>query len=100
MEVPFSYAVPMLTGWELTEPCDDMHVREIGAYIESFSFKPYPNGRSGLLGYTVVTRLSDDDGGKLGRARNKVTILGLNPITPKRFSVNDYTSPLPTSTAP
>jgi hypothetical protein len=52
------------------------------------------------LGYTVVTRVSDDDEGKVGRTRNKVTILGLNPVLPGRFNANTFTSPLPTSVAP
>jgi len=45
--------------------------------------------------------LNDDGGGKLGRARHKVTILGLNPVVPGRFgTIGQFTSPLPTVLAP
>jgi hypothetical protein len=94
VEVPFTYAVPMLTGWEITEPCSDTHVRQIGAYIDNFSFVPYPNGRSGILRYAVVASLRDNGSGQVGEARNKVTILGLNPIGSNPFPGGAVTSPL------
>lgn len=101
VDVPYSYAVPMLTGWELSQACDDTNVHQIGAYLHSFSFTRSSNGRSGTLRYTVVSSLSDDGGGKLGRARNKVTILGFNPVLPGKLgTIGQFTSPLPTSNAP
>ena len=30
--LPFEYAIPMLTGWELVLGCDDEHVKEIGIW--------------------------------------------------------------------
>jgi hypothetical protein len=91
VDVPFSYAVPMLTGWRVGQRCRDSNVQQVGAYLDSFRFEPYPNGRSGRLSYTVVSTLFDDSEGRLVDRGNKVTILGLNPIT----QFPDLTSPLP-----
>jgi hypothetical protein len=91
VDVPFSYAVPMLTGWKVGQRCRDSNVQQIGTYLDNFRFEPYPNGRSGRLSYTVVSILFDDSQGRLVDRGNKVTILGLNPIT----QFPDLTSPLP-----
>jgi hypothetical protein len=91
VDVPFSYAVPMLTGWRVGQRCRDSNVQQVGTYLDSFRFEPYPNGRSGRLSYTVVSTLFDDSEGRLVDRGNKVTILGLNPIT----QFPDLTSPLP-----
>jgi hypothetical protein len=96
VEVPFSYAVPMLTGWKVGGVCQDSNVQLVGSYIDSFQFVPYANGRSGRLHYTVTSALSDDSEGRLEDSGNKVTVLGFNPIS--KFP--NVTDPLPPVLAP
>lgn len=60
-EVPFEYAVPMLTGWELAYGCDDHHVRDMGAWIERFSYTRPSGGAGGTLRHSVSTLLRDND---------------------------------------
>lgn len=76
--VPYSYAVPMLAGWYVTTPCGDRHVRRLGSYIDHFEFTPDLHGRGGWLAYTLATTLSDNSGGQVGQAANRVTVLGLD----------------------
>ena len=84
VQVPFSYAVPMLTGWGIENECDDSHVSQIGAYIDHFSYTAHPDlatATSGTLCYQVVTSLSDNSGGRQANVAldTDVTILGLSP---------------------
>ena len=71
VEVPFPYAVPMLTGWQLDQPCNDTDITKIGVYLENFSFTPYANGEGGFLRYTVVGRLTNGDEGRLSDLRHQ-----------------------------
>jgi len=76
--LPFEYAIPMLTGWELVSGCDDEHVKEIGIWIEEWSYVPGAQG--GTLRYKVSSILRDKDS-EPGHSRSqKVTILGLRPV--------------------
>jgi hypothetical protein len=79
VEVPFPYAVPMLTGWQLNSGCSDSQVRQIGAFINGWSFTPYPNANGGTLKYRVVGSL-DDGSGRLNDMQHRVTILGLHRV--------------------
>jgi hypothetical protein len=77
--VPFEYAIPMLTGWELRYPCGDAHVKEIGVWIDKWRYDKDPASPHGRLSYTISSTLRDKEGGP-GHIRNhKVTILGLRP---------------------
>src|SRR5262249_29801638 len=77
--VPFRYAVPMLTGWELAYGRADRHVQQLGVWIDQFSYEPTPATTTGTLRDTLSNLLLDD--GEPGYyARHKVTILGLRPI--------------------
>ena len=81
-EVPFDYAVPMLTGWELAYGCDDEHVKGIGIHLEDIEYEKDPAELTGTLRYTVVSELRDDDAKPFHISRHKVTILGLNGREP------------------
>jgi hypothetical protein len=78
VSVPFSYAVPMLTGWQVDGGCHDHHVAQVGTYIDHFSFVPDSSGTRGTLYYTIESSFTDDDGG-WNNPQYKVTILGLTP---------------------
>jgi len=72
-QVPFDYAVPVLTGWDLSYECSEHHVMRIGVYIVEFDY----DATTGTLHYTVFSTLRDDsDHGH--DARYQVGILGLN----------------------
>jgi hypothetical protein len=71
--VPFEYAVPVLTGWELSYLTDDQHVKEVGISIDDWSFI------GDTLSYRLSSILRDDDFTPPHSARHKVTILGIRP---------------------
>jgi hypothetical protein len=78
--IPFAYAIPMLTGWELAYQGSDQHVKQIGTWIDRFSYEWQPGLATGTLRYTVSSELRAD-GLPDYYARHKVTILGLRPVT-------------------
>ncbi|MFQ5881616.1 MAG: CARDB domain-containing protein [Candidatus Methylomirabilales bacterium] len=81
-DVPFDYAIPMLTGWELAYNCDDQHVQLIGIRLEDIEYEKDPADTTGTLRYTVISELRDDDTFPGHVSRHKVTILGLNGREP------------------
>lgn len=80
--VPFTWGVPMLTGWDVGLLCDDEHVKKIGAWIDDFAWQRNPGDSTGTLTYTVKTILEDKnpDGGLVDGLQ--VEILGINLIEP------------------
>ncbi len=77
--IPYAYAIPMLTGWQLAYGCHDHHVREAGVSIDNFQYARDANAPSGTLRYTLPSILRDDS--RHGHAvQHKVTILGLRPL--------------------
>lgn len=75
--VPYKYAIPMLTGWDLSHSCDDDKVEEVGAWISDWSYDP---NNPGTLRYKLSSVLRT---GNAFSTRHKVTILGLRPVTPR-----------------
>lgn len=76
--VPFKYAIPMLTGWELDYLGSDHNVQKIGAWITDWDYDPTNPGR---LHYKLSSVLRDKDGSPCFDSRHKVTILGFRPVT-------------------
>ncbi len=77
--IPYAYAIPMLTGWDLDYPCDDHHVREIGVWIDNLKYDKPVNASTGTLSYKLHSVLHDDSSN--GHTyRHKVTILGLHSL--------------------
>ena len=77
--IPFEYAIPMLTGWELYYFCDDENVKEIGVWIDKWSYDKDPAAPTGSLRYTLTSALHDKDNDPGHFCNHKVTILGLRP---------------------
>jgi hypothetical protein len=75
--VPFLFAVPMLTGWELAYATDDQHVKEVGIWIDDWF---YIQGLGGALHYTLSSILRDNDSLPSHYARHKVTVLGIRSL--------------------
>jgi hypothetical protein len=74
--IPFEFAVPMLTGWELGYICDDERVKEIGIWIDEWGYDK--NTRT--LRYKLSSILTDKDDYPGHVYRHKVTVLGLRPL--------------------
>lgn len=77
--VPYEYAVPVLSGWELGYPCGDHHVRDFGMEITDFRYERSQTGTSGTLYYTVSSRLTDDEH-NVSYRKPSVDVLGLVPM--------------------
>lgn len=78
--VPFEYAVPMLTGWNLGYGCDDEHVAKIGTWLDEFHYDKAPGSPAGTLHYKVSSALEDKDGSPGHISNHRVTILGFRPV--------------------
>lgn len=78
--VPFEYAVPMLTGWDLRYGCDDEHVTAVGTWLDGFQYEKTPGDPTGTLRYKVSSTLKDKDGSPGHFSSHKVTILGFKPV--------------------
>ncbi|MDZ7581275.1 MAG: hypothetical protein U5R30_11865 [Deltaproteobacteria bacterium] len=78
--IPYEYAVPMLTGWELGYHCGDNNVEEIGMWIDKWSYQKDPGAAAGKLRYTLSSILRDKNGKPYFDSRHKVTVLGLKPV--------------------
>ena len=79
IDVPYAYAVPVLSGWELGYVCTDHHVREIGAAITGWRFERRADGLGGSLFYTLEQALGDVSD-NINYARVSVDVLGLKPL--------------------
>jgi hypothetical protein len=73
--IPFQYAIPMLTGWNLEYFCHDQRVKEVGIWIDGWSYE----GAGGKLHYTLSSTLRDN-GNWPQIHSHRVTILGFRPV--------------------
>jgi len=80
---PYTWAIPMLTGWDIGGPCSDSHVTHAGAWIENFNYVYVPGASNGTLYYTMKTNFGDQDDfpGLSGRGV-QVDVLGINLLQP------------------
>lgn len=76
-DLPYDYAIPMLTGWDLSYECDDQRVQRAGIWIHDIHFDP----ASSELEYKISTVLRDKDGIPSFNAAHRVTVLGLNRLS-------------------
>ena len=79
--LPYTCAVPMLTGWEIGyEPGEgDQHVKELGIFLESMSYERPATSSVGTLRYRISSIVKDNDAFPDNYFRHKVTVLGLKP---------------------
>jgi hypothetical protein len=75
--LPYAWAVPILTAWDLTYICDDHNVAHVGASLESFSYARPPGSPTGTLRYRVTTNLADKDEDPVHTSRYTIHILGI-----------------------
>jgi len=77
--IPYKYAIPMLTGWDIGYEGTDQHVKQIGIWIDEIKWTPGDPTRT--LRYKVSSMVRDNDSDPPNYFRHKVTILGLGPAT-------------------
>ncbi len=76
--IPFEYAVPVLTGWDLYYWAGgDQHVLRAGVWLDKIDYDKKPGAATGTLSYSLFAILSDDDGLPSHVIRHRATILGL-----------------------
>ena len=81
--VPYEYAIPMLTGWDLNYPsCGDQHVAKVGVWIDEWNYEKIPGAPAGALRYKISSVLNDEDNTPYV-FNHKVTVLGLKPVVPR-----------------
>ena len=81
-DIPYEYAIPMLTGWELNYDCrSDHNVKEIGIRIDKWGYEKDPAATTGRLHYTLSSYMADKDGDPDFVYSHKITVLGLKPLS-------------------
>jgi hypothetical protein len=73
--IPYAFAIPVLTGWNLNYTDTDHEVREIGIWLDDLHYA------TGTLSYKVSSVLVDDSSNR-HFSDHKVTILGLRATSP------------------
>ena len=67
--MPFDYAIPVLTGWDLSVCLSRPRVERIGVYLVEFEYVKDDKTATGTLHYTIFSTLRDDsDHGHFRRA--------------------------------
>jgi CARDB len=79
--VPFRYAIPVLTGWNLEYQGDDENVKELGVWIDEMHYDKDPNVQTGTLRYTLKSIMVDKDQYPAHNVTHKATILGIGTVT-------------------
>jgi hypothetical protein len=73
-DVPFHHAVPVLTGWDIGNICDDTPIKQ----IEDFEYVRDPETRTGTMAYTITSVFRDAYPSPGSAERYKVKFLGFN----------------------
>jgi hypothetical protein len=78
--VPFDYAIPVLTGWDIKYAKEDHHVKRIGVYLVEFEYVPDPTTNTGTLHYTIFSTLRDDSNNGYYGPKYQISVLGFNKL--------------------
>jgi len=85
--IPYAYAIPMLTGWDLHFVYDS-HVKQVGIWLDDLSYDLPAGATGGTLRYRVSSVLRDDDGFPSSTHRHNVAILGFRAINDSQDPVD------------
>jgi CARDB protein len=95
--VPYEYAIPMLTGWQLSYGClGDQRVKEIGVWIADIHYDKNQGTSLATLRYNLSSIIGDGGHANI----SKVTILGLKSVAPGGKPVPDLVPFSPSGTGP
>jgi len=78
--VPYEYAIPILTGWDLAYETDDQHVKELGISIDDWDWIYTAGSPGGTLHYRLSSTLRDKDAKPRHCARHKVAVVGIRAV--------------------
>ena len=78
--VPYDYAIPVLTGWDMQYATTDHHVERVGVYLVEFDYVKDPNADTGTLNYTIFSTMRDDSDNGHYDPKYKVSVLGFNTL--------------------
>ncbi len=81
--VPFGYAVPVLTDWHLSYPGNNEHVTRVGVWLDEISYARPSGGSFGTLSYSVFYVLRDENDKPDENFDHKVTVLGFQGVAPR-----------------
>jgi hypothetical protein len=84
--IPYAIAIPMLTGWELAYVTTNQKVKDVGIWLDEWTYTPGPSG--GKLTYVVGSILGDDDNQPPHVTRHRLSLLGLRPLLGQRPKAN------------
>jgi hypothetical protein len=80
--IPYQYAVPLLSGWNLEFTCGDEEIKSIGVSIENWTYELELNSPLGnKMTYSLITNIDDGSGEVAAFANHKVSVLGIIDIT-------------------
>lgn len=82
-DVPYEYAVPVLTGWNMEYACDNHHIERIGVYLVEFEYVKDPSATSGTLNYTIFSTMRDDSNNGHYDPKYQISVLGFNKLEQK-----------------
>lgn len=75
--IPYAFAIPMLSGFEMKYGCGDEHVSEVGIWIDNIQYTQ-PPGQTGTLTYTLSSILRDKNSSPGHASSHNVHVLGLS----------------------
>lgn len=81
--IPYNYAIPVLSGWDLGYLTSDNHVKEGGVWIDNIHYDKNPTALTGTLTYELSAVLRDNDNWPDFFIGHKVTVLGFQAATGK-----------------
>lgn len=95
--VPFRYAIPVLSGWELGFLCNDHHIQNIGMRIEEWSYTIDPATNLGTLRYKLSSAFNDDNNDDPNYSNHKINILGFRDLLPGKIPSGQFADLIPFS---
>ncbi len=95
--IPFEYAVPVLSGWNLGYSCTDHHMTNIGIWIDEWSYVKDPSTNLGTLRYKLSSAFEDKNGDDPNFRTHKVTVLGLRDVIPGKSAGGKFADLIPFS---
>ncbi len=95
--IPFAYAVPVLSGWELGFLCNDHHITNIGIRIEDWSYSIDPVTNLGTLRYKLSSAINDKNNDDPNYSNHKVNILGFKDLLPGKIQSGKFADLIPFS---
>ncbi|MEP7145603.1 MAG: CARDB domain-containing protein [bacterium] len=98
--IPYKFAIPILTGWELGYVCDDEHITKAGIRIDNWNYSKDPLTGKGVLTYKLSSDFSDKNDDNPDFRSHNITILGIKPLQSliKSTSATDLIPVMPPGT--